>query len=91
MIANFDYLIKVDGNEYMISVEVDFYSELYGDDADGNRGIQMSMFDITDVDIRDGDNCTVDEGPLFDHVWSEVEQEIHERVSSEDGDFSMED
>lgn len=66
-----------EGNEYNIVVDVDTYREHYGSDADGNRGVIRSGFEINDCEIWDDDNL------VTARMWPILEIRINEKIADE--------
>ena len=86
MIGTFSYNFDVKGKEYNFDIEAEYYAEVYGDDADGNRGQVINCIEIRDIVIKDEDYCDLD-SKTFDEVWNEAEQDIMQMLSEEDFDY----
>ena len=59
MMKTIDYELVFEGKEYRIEAELDYYSEEYGADADGNRGVMRQY-------------CEVNQTLLFDDEGKEI-------------------
>lgn len=60
-------IICESGNEYLLSCDIEWYWENYGEDADGNRGMMTLFKSVDDV------TC---EPKAKEEDWEEVHQEM---------------
>lgn len=81
MITTLDTVIEYEDMDYYVEVEVEYYTEIYGDDADGNRGISMTNYDIKDcvIEILDKDDRWVNVTDKMEDILADkIEEYVHD-------------
>lgn len=73
-----EFELEHEGKTYLIDADVNFYTEHYGADADGNRGIDRRCFEVDRVKIY-AENSQ--------DVTNELESVLEQKINDYIGDY----
>lgn len=59
---------ELDDKKYIAEVELDVYTENYGEDADSNRGQLRTNVEVSKVEVVDGTGFIVKQTPEMEEV-----------------------
>lgn len=71
-----DLLFIHDGKDYIADVEIEILTDIYGEDADGNRGQtfkEIGRFNVLNVRDSDGNNVS-DYMEMFDNIYQTAKE-----------------
>jgi hypothetical protein len=77
---DYEFTVKHKGKEYDVEADIRFFTEHYGDDADGNRGISYDTWEYNQLIIKDMAGKEV-EGDLFNQIEDVVDDYVSDHYA----------